>query len=83
MKKCKASSGQNGQLVHWWLLVHSGPEYVIADSKIYCEKVKMCQFSSGNCFFCTNSCSLPWCATQLYTSKKECNKLDLTAAQYF
>jgi hypothetical protein len=24
MKKCKASSGQNGQLVHWWLLVHSG-----------------------------------------------------------
>jgi hypothetical protein len=23
MKKCKASSGQNGQLVHWWLLVHS------------------------------------------------------------
>jgi len=26
MKKCKASSGQNGQLVHWWLLVHSGRE---------------------------------------------------------
>jgi hypothetical protein len=25
MKKCKASNGQNGQLVHWWLLVHSGP----------------------------------------------------------
>ncbi len=24
MKKCKVSSGQNGQLVHWWLLVHSG-----------------------------------------------------------
>jgi hypothetical protein len=24
MKKRKASSGQNGQLVHWWLLVHSG-----------------------------------------------------------
>ncbi len=24
MKKHKASSGQNGQLVHWWLLVHSG-----------------------------------------------------------
>jgi hypothetical protein len=22
MKKYKASSGQNGQLVHWWLLVH-------------------------------------------------------------
>jgi hypothetical protein len=25
MKKHNPSSGQNGQLVHWWLLVHSGP----------------------------------------------------------
>jgi hypothetical protein len=25
MKKSNPSSGQNGQLVHWWLLVHSGP----------------------------------------------------------
>jgi hypothetical protein len=25
MKKRSPSSGQNGQLVHWWLLVHSGP----------------------------------------------------------
>jgi len=24
MKKCNPSSGQNSQLVHWWLLVHSG-----------------------------------------------------------
>jgi hypothetical protein len=24
MKKSSPSSGQNGQLVHWWLLVHSG-----------------------------------------------------------
>jgi hypothetical protein len=24
MKKRSPSSGQNGQLVHWWLLVHSG-----------------------------------------------------------
>jgi hypothetical protein len=23
-KKRSPSSGQNGQLVHWWLLVHSG-----------------------------------------------------------
>jgi hypothetical protein len=23
MKKCTPSSGQNSQLVHWWLLVHS------------------------------------------------------------
>jgi hypothetical protein len=25
MKKCNPSNEQNGQLVHWWLLVHSGP----------------------------------------------------------
>jgi hypothetical protein len=24
MKKRTPSGGQNGQLVHWWLLVHSG-----------------------------------------------------------
>jgi len=24
MKKCNPSHGQNGQLVHWWVLVHSG-----------------------------------------------------------
>jgi hypothetical protein len=28
-------------------------QYVTPDSKIYREKVKMCQFSSRNCFFCT------------------------------
>ncbi len=22
MKKCSSSSGQNGQMMHWWLLVH-------------------------------------------------------------
>jgi hypothetical protein len=26
MQERNPSSGQNGQLVHWWLLVHSGPE---------------------------------------------------------
>jgi len=25
MKKRNPSGGQNGQLVHWWLLFHSGP----------------------------------------------------------
>jgi hypothetical protein len=25
MKKRNPSSGQNGQLVHWWVLIHSGP----------------------------------------------------------
>jgi hypothetical protein len=37
-------------------------------------------------FSAPNSCSLPWLvkgATQFCTSKKECNKLNLTAAQYF
>jgi hypothetical protein len=37
-------------------------------------------------FSARNLCSLPWLvkgARQLCTSKKECNKLDLTAAQYF
>jgi hypothetical protein len=64
----------------------NGAQYVTPDSKIYCETVKMCRFSSGNWFFCLNSCSLPWLvkgATQLCISNKECNKLDLTAAQYF
>jgi hypothetical protein len=27
MKKRNPSSGQNGQLVHWWLLIHSGPKW--------------------------------------------------------
>jgi hypothetical protein len=37
-------------------------------------------------FPASNSCSLPWLvkgATQLCTSQKECNKLNLTAAQYY
>ncbi len=37
-------------------------------------------------FSAPNLSSLPWqvkVATQLCTSKKECNKLDLTVAQYF
>jgi len=37
-------------------------------------------------FSAPNLCSLPWLvkgATQQCISKKECNKLDLTPAQYF
>jgi hypothetical protein len=66
--------------------ISTGDQYITPDSKIYCEKVKMCRFSSGKWFFCTNLWRLPWLvkgSTQLCTSKKECNKLDLTAAQYF
>jgi hypothetical protein len=56
--------------------------------KFICEKSPyICQFSSRNWFFCTKCvCILPWLvkgATQLCTSKKECNKLDLTLTQYF
>jgi hypothetical protein len=65
----------------------NGAQYVTPDSKIHCEKVKMCRFSSRNWFFCTKFVlACPWVvndATQLCTSKNECNKLDLTAAQYF
>jgi hypothetical protein len=45
MKKRKASSGQNGQLVHWWLLVHSGRSKPLFDmgvekSLLYGEFIK-------------------------------------------
>jgi hypothetical protein len=46
----------------------------------------MCRFSSGNWFFCTKFVHRAVAgegATHLCTSKKECNKLDMTAAQYF
>jgi hypothetical protein len=59
---------------------------VTPDSKIYCEKVKCPGLAQEIGFSAPNLCSLPWLvkgATQLCTSKKECNKLDLTAAQYF
>jgi hypothetical protein len=32
MKKRNPSSGQNGQLVHWWLLIHSGRGIVNMDN---------------------------------------------------
>jgi hypothetical protein len=41
----------------------------------------MCQFSSGNWFFFTKFMRLA-VAGEWRTSKKECNKLELTAAQY-
>jgi hypothetical protein len=33
--------------------ISNGAQYATPDSKIYCEKLKMSQFSSENCFFCT------------------------------
>jgi hypothetical protein len=32
--------------------ISTGAQYVTPDSKIYCEKVKMCRFSSRNWFSC-------------------------------
>jgi hypothetical protein len=56
---------------------------VTPDSKIYCEKVKKyAGLAQEIGFSAPNLCSLPWLVkgtTQLCTSKKECNKLDLTA----
>ncbi len=46
----------------------------------------MCRFSSGNWLLCTKfvqSAVAGKGTTQVCTSKKECTKLDLTAAQYF
>jgi hypothetical protein len=37
MKKRNPSSGQNGQLVHWWLLIHSGHK---------CAEQEVCKFQN-------------------------------------
>jgi hypothetical protein len=50
------------------------------------EKSKCASLAQEIGFSAPNSWSLPWLVkgpTQLCTSKKECTKLDLTAAQYF
>jgi hypothetical protein len=70
-------------------------QYVTPNSKIYFEKVKTCWLRSENGFFGTKvvhlavagtlhlSANCMYVQTPLCTSKKECNKLDLTATQYF
>jgi hypothetical protein len=60
--------------------ISTGAQYVTPDSKIYCEKVKMCRFSSGNWFFCTKFVQLALAGNSCAPPKKS-NKLDLTAAQ--
>jgi hypothetical protein len=55
-------------------------------TEICCNKVKCAGLAQEIGFSAPNSCSLLWLVkgtTQLCTSKKECNKLNLTAAQYF
>jgi hypothetical protein len=54
--------------------------------KFIVKKSKCVSLAQEIGFSAPNLCSLPWLvkgATQLCTSKKECNKLDLTVAQYF
>jgi hypothetical protein len=66
--------------------ISNSAQYVTPDRKTYCEKSKCAGLAQEIGFSAPNLCGLPWLvkgATQLCTSKKECNKLDLTAAQYF
>ncbi len=63
--------------IHRWKSISTSAQYVTPDSKIYCDRVKMCQFSSGNFFFRIKFVQL------LCTSKKDYNKSDLIVAQYF
>jgi hypothetical protein len=54
--------------------------------KFIVKKSKCAGLAQEISFSTPNSCSLPWLVkgtTQLHTSQKECNKLHLTAAQYF
>jgi hypothetical protein len=67
--------------------ISTGAQCVTPDGKIYCEKVKMCRFSSGNWFSYTKFVQLAVAVKRrnavVHLQKRECNKLDLTAAQYF
>jgi hypothetical protein len=54
--------------------------------KFIATKTKCANLAQGISFSPPNSCSLRWPvkgATQLCSSQKECNKLDLTVARYF
>jgi hypothetical protein len=48
MKKRNPSSGQNGQLVHWWLLIHSGRDLVVCNG----DGIRPCLKSNQLKFFC-------------------------------
>jgi hypothetical protein len=69
--------------------ISTGGQYVTPDSNFIAKMSKCDSLAQENGFFgasAPNSFSLRWLvksATQLCSSKKECNKLDLTAAQYF
>jgi hypothetical protein len=54
--------------------ISNSAQYVTPDSKIYCEKVKMCQFISGNWFSCTKFVQLAvagkWRNTVVHLQKR-------------
>jgi hypothetical protein len=54
--------------------ISNGAQYVTPDNKIYCEKVKMCWFRSGNSFFCTKFVQLAvagkWRNTVVHLKKR-------------
>jgi hypothetical protein len=66
--------------------ISTGAQYVTPDSKFIAKMSKCASLAQENDFSAPNSSSLPLLvkgATELCTSKKECNKFGLTAAQYF
>ncbi len=61
-------------------------QYVTRESKFSAKKLTCAGFALEIGFPAPNSCSLLWLVkgtTQFCTSKKECNKFDLTTTQHF
>ncbi len=50
MKKRNPSSGQNGQLVHWWLLIHSGPNPALMHSLFPVSRANKYNLTVAPCF---------------------------------
>jgi len=74
----------------WGICIAINPSKSISNGAQYVQfiakKSKCADLTQEIGFSAPNSCSLLRLvkgATQLCTSKKECNKLDLTAVQYF
>jgi hypothetical protein len=54
MKKRSPSSGQNGQLVHWWLLVHSGLPQVLWNGPYHLGAIGLATIPLGRNWFYQN-----------------------------
>jgi hypothetical protein len=70
----------------YWKSISTGTQYVTPESKICFKNSQNAGLAQEIGFSAPNLCSLPRLlkgATQWCTSKKECNKLDLIAVQYF